>query len=234
MRHKILPVLLLFLSYAVSIHACTDSSLEWSKVEITDEQTTEDGYLGISEVVARLKSALKVERKISDQWPGKLKLVFIGWGKEEQPANEHQIAGVFAAFNLFFADNMLDMNAAALVAAPDYEKLAESLTDGSSDYAVSFIVKSSTLQWKTYLTRDLCSIFKLRLILQEKVEAECKLVDKSGNLIFFDTFTVKPSQLFDFNYKDSGYYVEFKAERYSSDLIMNIIADKLPAPAVAK
>jgi hypothetical protein len=49
-------------------------------------------------------------------------------------------------------------------------------------------------------------------------------------MVFFDRFSVKPSLLFDFNYETNG-LVEMKAERYSSDLIMNIIVESIPEPA---
>ncbi len=214
---------------ADAARACDDFYLEWRKVEISDEQAVEDGYLGVSEAVARLKSALKVERKINDNWPNRLKLAFVGWGKDEKPVSERRTADVIAAFNLFFPDKMIDMTTEKLATAPDFDKLAAVLPENSDDYAVSVVIKSSTMQWKTFLTRDISSMFKLRLILQEKVETEFKLVDKNGNLVFLDTFSVNPSQMFDFNYENTG-YVEIRADRYSSDLIMNVIADALPPP----
>ncbi|EKD83857.1 MAG: hypothetical protein ACD_39C00403G0001, partial [uncultured bacterium] len=164
--------------------------------------------------------------------PNKLRIAFVGWGKDEKPANDQQIANVAAAFNLFFADSMFEVNPVNLVDTPDFAKLAAALPADSGDYAVSFIVRSCQIQWKSFITRDISSMFKLRLVLQERVEAECKLVDKNGKLVFLDTFSVKPSQLFDFNYENSG-YVDIKAERYSSDLIMNVIADDLPAAAIS-
>jgi hypothetical protein len=66
--------------------------------------------------------------------------------------------------------------------------------------------------------------------LKEWVKAECKLVDKSGKLVYFDTFEVKPALLSDFNYETNG-FVEMNSERYGTDLIMNIIAENLPEPA---
>jgi len=220
------------LATASMLPACDDFYLEWRKLELTNEQSAKDGYFGISEVVARLKSALKIERKLTDNWPNKLRLAFIGWGNNEQPADEQQIANVRTAFSMIFAENMLDLNGTDLVVSPDFAKLASTLRKDSNDYAVSFIVKTYKFQWKTFLTKDISSMFKLRLVLQEMVEAECKVVDKEGKLVFLDTFSVNPSQLFDFNYENSG-YVSIKTDRYSSDLNMNIIADALPEPVTA-
>lgn len=213
--------------------ACSDYYLEWRKITLADDQPAQDGYFGVSEAVARLKSALKVEGKLPVNWPHKLKLVFAGWGDNEKPANEQQFEDIATAFRVFFPDKMIDINAKNLVDSPDFGKLAGALPANSPDYAVSFIVKSCSQQWKSFLSRDFSSMFKLRIVLQEKVEVECKLVDKEGKLVFFETFAVRPSQLFDFNYENSG-VVDINSERYSSDLIMNVIADKLPPiiPAV--
>ncbi|MBU1108023.1 MAG: hypothetical protein KKB51_15225 [Candidatus Riflebacteria bacterium] len=231
-RKLVLSLLAAFLLAAAMLPACDDFYLEWRKIELSDEQPAKEGYFGLSEAVARLKSALRVERKLTDNWPNKIKLAFVGWGDNEQPADKQQTADVVAAFNLFFADNMIDLNPADFVDSPDFSKLASTLRKDSDDYAISFIVKSCSLQWKSFITKDISSMFKLRIVLQEKVEAECKLVDKEGKLVFMDTFSVNPSQLFDFNYENSG-YVAIKAERYSSDLIMNVIADALPAPVIS-
>lgn len=223
----LITLLILFLVNSAILPACDDYYLEWRKINLAAEETATDGYFGISEAVARLKSALKVERKMTANWPNKIKLAFAGWGDNEQPASAQQFNDIAAAFRLFFPDSMIDINAASMVDSPDFAKLAGALPENSSDYAASIIVKSCSQQWKSFLTRDMSSMFKLRIVLQEKAAVEFKLVDKDGKLVFLDTFLVKPSQLFDFNYENSG-IVDINSERYSSDLVMNIIADQLP------
>jgi hypothetical protein len=227
--HVFLLLMLSLLAGAGAAECCDDFYLEWKHLESFAEEPVPDGFLGISEAVAKLKTALRVEQNMQNDWPHKLKIAFVGWGPAEQPANADQIDAVKEAFELFFPLKMLHIEPDKMVSAPGYQKLAAVIEDGSGDYALSFIVRKNTRQWKNFLTKDFSSIFKLRHVLQEKVEVECKIVDQQGQMVFFDRFSVKPSLLFDFNYETNG-LVEMKAERYSSDLIMNIIVENIPEP----
>lgn len=207
--------------------ACDDFYLEWKKLEESSAEVSSTSLLGVSEAVARLKSALNIERIIHFNWPNRLKVVFIGWGQNEKPADPDQVQAVKESFALFFPESNLDFT--KIVDVPDFEKMKNVLASDSTDLALSVIVKDCRQQWKNFLTKDISSIFKLRIVLQEFVEAEFKLVNSAGEMVFLDRFSVKPSLLFDFNYETSG-LVEMNSERYGADLIMNIIADPLAKP----
>ncbi|MGM0600081.1 MAG: hypothetical protein ACQETH_09735 [Candidatus Rifleibacteriota bacterium] len=223
--------LLVFLMLQQSVaSACDDFYLEWRKLEMDPIVEVPDGVLGVSEAVARLRTMLKIERIIKKDQVPRLVFAFIGWGEGETPADKDQIEAVNDSFALFFPEEKIICNKENLVEVPDYKKMSAVLSSAAdNEYAVSFIVRQNKMQWQYYLTKDLSSMFKLRVVLKEWVKAECKLVNKAGRLVYFDTFEVKPSLLSDFNYETNG-FVEMNAERYGSDLIMNVIAENLPEP----
>jgi hypothetical protein len=221
----------IFLWQPLSTSACDDFYLEWRKLEMGPVIEASDGLLGVSEAIARLKTMLKIERIIKKDQIPRLVLAFVGWGAGEKPASQNQIKSVIDAFGLFFPEDKVVCAKDSLVEVPDYKKMAAVLSsDKKNEYALSFIVRENKSQWQYFLTKDFSSMFKLRIVLKEWVKAECKLVDKSGKLVYFDTFEVKPALLSDFNYETNG-FVEMNSERYGTDLIMNIIAENLPEPA---
>lgn len=220
----------LFLGQPFIISACDDFYLEWRKLEMGPVIEAAEGVLGVSEAVARLKTMLKIEQVIKKDQIPKLVFAFIGWGEGEAAADDKQIESVVDSFKLFFPKDKIIFGKDDLVKAPDYKNMAKVLsTKEDNEYAVSFIVRENKSQWQYYLTKDLSSMFKLRIVLKEWVKAECKLVDKNGKLVYFDAFEVKPALLSDFNYETNG-FVEMNSERYGTDLIMNVIAENLPEP----
>ncbi len=223
----IICCLVLLFGSTNSLIACDDYYLQWSKLKEFPTEKAEGGFLAISDAVLRLKNHLFSAKVFKWNGPKKLVLGFVGWGENEKKATSEQILDVKSALSEIFHDGRLDFTNSKEIEKPDYDKLGSLLPKESNDLALSVIVKKYDFQWKSFLTNDFCSFFKLRSYLSENASVEFKLVDSSGKLVAFETFNVSPTLISDMNIENSG-MVKLKAERYSNKPVMTIKAGELP------
>jgi hypothetical protein len=209
------------------LFSCDDYYLQWSTLKEFPAEKAENGFLAISDAALRLRNHLFSARVFKWNGPKKMVLGFVGWGENEKRATPEQIEDIKSALSEIFHDGRLDFNNLKEVDKPDYDKLGSILPKESNDFALSVIVKKYDFQWKSFLTNDLCSFFKLRSLLSERAVVEFKLVDSAGKLVAFETFDVSPTLLSDMNIENSG-MVKLKSERYSNKPVMTIKEGELP------
>ena len=219
-------ILLSLLPLNFPLYACDDYYLEWRKLPSTQIATATSGCLAISDALMYLKQDLYASKLL--KWKGNRKIVlaFTGWGEQENIANNEQRNDIIAALEEVLPVKRTQIDIEKFVDAPDYDKLSSIIKKSPTDYSISIIVKDYNYHWKTFITRDYSSIFKIRYLLKETATVECKVVNSDGELIFMKSYKPSPSQIFDITFENSGLNI-MTSSRVSGKPVINVIADDL-------